>query len=413
LAFFHFLIYSLVYRGGLYMTFGLTPTGFNKKTLSDLTTSMDSKAKGEFGDGVKLSNRSLVGKTIGIVKGELADLWSLAESVYNAFYPGTASGEALDRAISLTGTVREGSSNTKVTCQCVGDGGTIIQAGKIVQNPTTRERYLLTESVTIPAGGSVDSTFEAEESGEIYALAGSVTEIVTPVAGWTSVSNAADQTVLGAPIESDPEVRERRQDEINTSGGGTPEGIRAYLLDQDNIPGIEDAYVFENDTFAEVDGRPPKSMEAVIAGGDDDDIANALWQCKGGGIQFVGSASFVIQDSQGFDRTMYYSRPTDREVYLDLEYTANEDFPADGESQLEANILQYGDALGIGGGIIITQMITQFDVAGIVDFTLKLDLDGAAVTIRTIGDGIEILRDATGVEISRWDSARVNIHEAP
>jgi hypothetical protein len=60
----------------------------------------------------------------------------------------------------------------------------------IAYSPSTGNRYLIVDSVTIPDGGSVTATFQAENPGSSYLdAAGSIVALVTPLPG-VSVNNA-------------------------------------------------------------------------------------------------------------------------------------------------------------------------------------------------------------------------------
>lgn len=385
---------------------GISATGFEKLTLAEIEANLQENAKTEYGQDVKLSNKEVLGIIITLMSDRFAALWDLAEDVYNNHSPETANDTGLDRSASLTGSIREGATKTRVVCTCFGTDGTIIPSDRIVKQPNTENRFLSIETKTIgeSVSGEVDIIFEAEEAGDIEALASSITEIVTPVAGWASVNNPADAFIQGQDVESDEDFRARRREEINVAGGGTIEGIADFL--RENVADLEDVFIFENDQDIEVDGRPPHSLEIVVDGGDDQDVFDNIWESKGGGIELVGSESGTVTDSMGVDRTIKFSRPTDRLVWLEIDYTTNSDFPASGETDMLNNILAFGNALGIGDDVIVLQMIMQIDVPGLVDLVIRIDLDNPSPTT---DDDLVILRDSTAVERSRWDSSRITL----
>lgn len=85
--------------------------------------------------------------------------------------------------------------------------------------------------------------FVCQDYGPIACPANALTEILTPIAGWTSASNPIEG-VTGRFIETDAELRIRRANSIKLSGNATVEAIRAHLLQ--DVPSVTSALVFEN-----------------------------------------------------------------------------------------------------------------------------------------------------------------------
>lgn len=90
--------------------------------------------------------------------------------------------------------------------------------------------------------------FLAQNYGVVPCPIGSLTVILTPVAGWESVTNLK-AGVTGRNTETDAQLRLRRQNSIRILGAGTVEAIRSRLLQQ--VPGVTQALVFENRTMTE------------------------------------------------------------------------------------------------------------------------------------------------------------------
>ena len=88
--------------------------------------------------------------------------------------------------------------------------------------------------------------FRCLDVGPIACPANSLTEILTPIGGWTSVTNPT-AGVTGRFIETDAELRIRRANSIRLAGNATVEAIRAHLLQ--NVTGVTSALVFENQTM--------------------------------------------------------------------------------------------------------------------------------------------------------------------
>lgn len=183
-------------------------------------------------------------------------------------------------------------------------------------------------------------TFLNIVSGAVVAPVGAIDTIETPLSGVDRVSNFS-QGQTGRDIETDTALRIRQQQSLQVVGVATVEAIKAKLELVENVSSVS---VFENETdITDGAGRPPHSVHAVISGGADQDIADTLFATKAAGIQTFGSESETVIDSSGTTHVVYWDRPTNRYIYLVIEYEKNpeEAFPVDGESLIRSNVLDY------------------------------------------------------------------------
>jgi hypothetical protein len=170
--------------------------------------------------------------------------------------------------------------------------------------------------------------FEAVETGPVPGYSMTLSQIVTPVQGWDTAYNV-NPAQIGSNQETDPEAQLRRPDSLSAPGSGTVEAIRANLLQLD---GVTSCRVLENITDAtNSDGLLPHSIEAIIQGGDETEIAEEIWERKGGGINMNGTTTVNIIDSQGIAQAIKFSRPTPVLMWLRVTYTP------DTESELPEN----------------------------------------------------------------------------
>ena len=91
-------------------------------------------------------------------------------------------------------------------------------------------------------------TFLSQDFAPIAAPVNTLVEILTPISGWNSINNPK-AGVTGRFIETDAELRIRRNNSIRLLGAGTVESIRARLLQQ--VPGVTSAFIFENRTMTQ------------------------------------------------------------------------------------------------------------------------------------------------------------------
>jgi len=398
------------------MSYGLTVDGFVPKTLDIIQSEVDAALKSALGSQINTLPQSVLGQLKNIFAERETLLWELAEAIYNSQYPASAEGTSLDNVAALTGLTRLPATNSTVTVTLTGTQGTVIPTGTVFSvSGNTTVKFATNEEVIIGASPT-DAACTATATGELVANAGTLTVIDNPIAGLTSVTNAED-AVIGRDLETDAEFRIRRNNRLQISLAGPLEAIRSALLElneDETKPELESVILFENYTNVEdAAGRPPKSFEAIIyqAGGvisRDQEIANVIFAAKPAGIETYGTVTKTVADSQGFDHTIKFSRPVETNIYLELDLTVTDDYPLDGDDQVKAAMVAWGNALGAGQDVIVypALMGQLLTISGIIDVVVRI---GTAPN-PTLDDNIDIDDGSGGdVELSRWDTSRIEV----
>lgn len=139
---------------------GLSNQGFEIKRLADLKAEDEALAVQLFqdlvapGDIVGTTPDTAIGRLIGLHIPSLADLWEVAQQVYLAFDPNSATGVALDNLVAYGGLIRGEQTFSTAQALFTGDVGTLIDAGLTVRGTTTGEDYTVRASVTLNATGA-------------------------------------------------------------------------------------------------------------------------------------------------------------------------------------------------------------------------------------------------------------------
>jgi uncharacterized phage protein gp47/JayE len=194
--------------------------------------------------------------------------------------------------------------------------------------------------------------FKADVAGALSPNIGSITQIVTSYAGWDSVENNGAAAV-GRDAETDISLRQRWGASVYDRASAMVEAIRAALIQTD---GVTFAIVYENDTdVTDADGRPPHSIEAVVAGGNPQDIGTTIWRTHAGGITTYGSQAVTVNDSQGIPHIMRFNRPTEVPIYLQIAVTANpeKELSAAAITLIQQAIVNQGAGLTVGQDVIL------------------------------------------------------------
>lgn len=421
------------------MAYGVLSTGFAIKSLEAIKESMRTRARAAFGDDIRVEADSAYGQQLDIIATDIFDLWQVGEDTYAASFPDSASGNALEGIGAYTGALKLAATASAVTLLVAGDDGTALSTGRTVQNTSSENNVLTTEAGTLSlasswanttayvvndvvvnggnmyvctvagtsagAGGPtgtgtaiVDNTVtwryvstdeaydfvtsEGATTGPIEHLAFELNSIESPVSGWNTVINLLDATT-GYEEETDAAFRLRRKALLAAQGRGTPDSIRAAILD---VADVTQAFVYKNDEDSVVDGMDPHSIEAVIPPGEGTDqaITNAIGETKGGGIEAFGSSGpFTYTDDQKQDHTIYFSRATALRIYIDMTILTNTNFASTGIADLKAAIVSWADEnISIDSDVYAERVkAVAFTIPGIVDVTIfHIDADDPTPT---------------------------------
>ena len=168
------------------------------------------------------------------------------------------------------------------------------------------------------------------------------------------------------------------------------------------VENVDFVTVIENDTMTtDGDGRPPKSFESIVDGGDEDEIAQTIWESKPAGIEPYGSISKTVIDTSGQSHTIKFSRPIDVDIYVDVTVTEKPGITVT-EANVKSAILAYGDSLNIGDDVIVyPDLLCSLSNLGLSDIVIKV---GTAPS-PTLDDNIPIDFD----EIAKFASARIDV----
>lgn len=259
---------------------------------------------------------------------------------------------------------------------------------------------------------SVDSitslgTIIAEEVGPISAVANTVTTIATPVLGLSSATNPVDLSE-GRNNETDEELRIRMSQSVQIAGKATVPAIEAALR---NLSGVSLARLIENTSiYSDVDGRPAKSFEAVVLGGNDQDIGNTIWDTKPAGIETHGNTTVVVVDANNNEQSVKFSRPVNQYIHVQVTYSLydEESFPSTGETAIKDAIVSYGNALGVGVDVIAKRFYGHVysSVSGIEDLNISVGVTEAADETPS---SYEAVISIGNVQIADFDVARVSV----
>lgn len=345
------------------MTFGLTTTGFNPATLDDVKTALEAAFRAEFGNNVRVDAASVNGQIIGVFAEVFADLWETAEDTYAAGFVGSATGASLDDLVALAGITRNTGTFSTVTLTLTGTPTTLVGTGSQFRDPLSGTVWQTAADATIGGGGTVDVAASPSVTGPLIALAGTITEIVTPIGGVTNVTNALDSSP-GTETETDAALRIRFIASFRSGGGSSDEAIRAVLL---QVAGVSEAFVVSNrSNSTDLEGRPPHSLEAIVRGGVDQAVLDALWTAIPAGIEAYGvNVSGTVTDSLGNPQPVAFTRPTNANIWVEVVYEPDLGaVQSTIEAEAELEIINAGTTLNTGDDVVPFKFKQSIETGG-------------------------------------------------
>jgi len=413
----------------------LTSTGLTIRRYPEIVSKIISELQQNVSSEITGDENTTLGQIIQIVSNEIATLEEVLMELNDSKDRDKAYDEQLDALLYLVGLERQSVSKSSGQVFFTTQEDVTISTGTIVENPSTRDRFIATESVTIDrkkalaidskigeglptttntgircvingtthiyyptvsnetdqnliigmAGVIVDYgspeytaswyedngtpvlrvsslteetisfepsavfsqqtfdpflfkasvNFEAVENGAIVVPSGAITRLITGVGGVISLQNP-EPFGVGRGLETNEEFRERASRSLAISGSSTYSAIFSALS---NVEGVSNLVLVENNTATtDSEGRPPHSFEAIIEIPDSDYynqlVGETLWNEKPIGIQTYGLESVDIVDENGQVRTLYFSRPQEVSLVIEVDYTLYDEEP------LTSNITQ-------------------------------------------------------------------------
>jgi uncharacterized phage protein gp47/JayE len=251
---------------------------------------------------------------------------------------------------------------------------------------------------------SNNANFIAEEKGAIPIPAFSLADIKTPVSGFLSVTNATSG-ITGTNIESDANLRTRRNNSLRLSGSGTLEAIKAAIM---NIEGVISASIYENNTdVTDAKGLPPHSFKILVTGGDDKMIADSIWQKKPAGIQSFGNITVVVKDSNNKEHNISFSRSIKRYISAKITITKTAEFINESAEVIKTSMVEKINKLGSGKNVILKSLYCSvFDQSGVTAADILIGSSLNETQTPTLAGNDIIMGDE---EVASADVSRIEI----
>jgi hypothetical protein len=392
------------------MTYGLTSTGFNRKTHTTILADIKARLRELVSSNLVLTDDTVEGALILSAAEHLDQGWEALQAAAGALDPDNAVDHLLTGVCKLTGVTRTAAQTGSVSVNLTFDGSCDVEAGGLLLGVNGQASNLWSNDTAISEveAGTVAYAFTSTiAASEAVASAGTLTVIATPKTGLTLAMNPLDATP-GRNVEELDALRLRREASLATRGKGTVAAIRAELIGAgtETDPGVEgilDAHVSENSTNETVDGVPPRTVHVIVWDGpgevaDDDELAQAVYDSKGAARPTYGAESGNAEDPYGDTKIISFTRATElaAEILITVvggtETSVKAALLAAHNEILGADLLAAAlvvAAMAVDGVTNVTTLLLGFTVPPTASEDLAADID-EVITLDTSRIGVTV-----------------------
>ena len=255
--------------------------------------------------------------------------------LFNNVDPAYASGRMQDAIARIYFLSRKAATKTTVQAICTGSPGVTLPAGSKAQDGEGNT-YSSVSAGTFDRTGQATITFACDIPGPISCPVSSLTRIVVAVSGWDAITNA-EPGIPGSAVENREDFENRRYRSVAKNAIGTVPSLLGSVFD---LPGVTDCYVVDNPTGETVEvgateySLKPHSVYVGVVGGDDQDIAQTIWQKKDIGCDMNGNTTKIVYDDSALsspypEYQITFNRPTGVPILFAVTIQQNVLLPSD------------------------------------------------------------------------------------
>jgi hypothetical protein len=320
-------------------------TGISIPDFQDVVTQLQSVFEGIYGSDIDWDNSTQDLQWISTIAQAITDCNQTCVDIYNSFKLLYAQGTGLSSLVKLVGQRRQSSSASTCPVTVVGQAGITVNDGIVGDNQGLGTQWSL-PTFTFPNTGTLNLTATCTQPGATSAQPNTLTVILTPTGGWQSVTNGANAASPGAPIQTDPELK---QAAVNSTAGPALTILEAITAAISEVAGVSRLFVYENDTdINDANGQGPHSIYAVVQGGDPTQICTAIAQKKSPGTTTLGTTSETVADSNGVPNVINYYPLTEVTITVQVNVTKLAGWNDSNSALIQEVVAAYLSALAIG-----------------------------------------------------------------
>lgn len=368
----------------------LDNTGIIITDTADIKEAVQSEYQAAFGADISLEDSTPQGRLIDIETNARTAIIENNAFIANSINFNLASGIILDAWGANFNLTRGAATSSTVTATITGVAGTTISAGSQAAT-NAGDVFYLENNVSIPNGGSVTATFLSLEKGAIPCPVGSLTKIIDGTLGWETINNTSAAT-LGVLQESDSSFKQRFYDAGLFGGSSLIEDYKNALM---NVANVQSSYVRDNgtnqvETYDTVN-IAAHSVYACVDGGNDNDVAYALFTRKSSGSAWTAITGQsvtvdVIDPTYNDTYQVTFNRPDAQQIKANIEMDVTTSAVPDPQTAVQNAVYDYINSLAIGEDVLVLQVANAIvnAVPGVKLTTVEIAKVGGSLSTSNI-----------------------------
>lgn len=352
----------------------ITDFGISLKSFNELRQELQQAWITQFGNTIDLSPTSIDGHHIDLECKTITSVSQLIEAVVANLDPNKATGVWLDILGDYKSMDRIKASYSVASVTFTGTEGVVVPSGTIVRYDGSPCDFTLQEDITIGSDGTAVGECRANAIGYVEVYVGDWTMVSSTPPNVTCAVLEENAGGSGRNEETDDEFRER-QDKYAGSGLATYDKMYAYMA---SVVGESNFSLQVNDEDEIVNSIPAHRFMFTFKDGvgENDQLAQAIWNCKPAGIKPYGNMSGTATDIAGLEHTMYFARPVSAKLWITVEFTeyTEEPLPENWYDAIVSAVTDFAAVEYSPGKDVIPERIKgpiYKSVSGILDIVVK------------------------------------------
>lgn len=315
--------------------------------------------------------------------------------------PATAEGRMQDAIARIYFLTRNGATSSVVQAQCTGQPGASLPAGSLAQDDAGNLWQSTGDSV-FSGGGIANVQFVCLVTGPILLGIGALTRIAQASPGWDAITNLGAATV-GTDVETRASFERRREESVAKNGRGSAPAIRSAVW---GVDGVLDVFAYDNYTNVVLNygstSYPiaPHSIYVGVVGGDDAEVAKAIWQAKDAGCDMNGNTTVTVSDTEGYSYPyptypIKFNRPSSLPIKFAIQIANSSALPANIVALTKAAIIATFNGTNgaqrarMGGQIFASNFYAPVAAVGTTVSIIQIKIGTTTATLDTINIGID------------------------
>ncbi|RKS86920.1 putative phage protein gp47/JayE [Orbus hercynius] len=320
----------------------ITDKGISIDDFSTIYTRLVERFKQIYGNDVNLDSDTPDGQLLSLIAQELTHIYQAAAFAIQMLDPYQAVGQWLDQRALYAGVVRNKASYSYIDEVIItGTPQTTIPTNTTLLDGN-KNKWLITEPTTLNAQGSARVRIRSALVGDFTVKIGDTFTLSAIMLGIDRIT-AHSRGYGGSDEESDIALLKRFMLSHAINNYDDKSGIKAALY---NLTGVTKCEVYENYTHqADDKGVPAHSINVVIVGGADEQIAKVITKKKQGGCGLFGQTT-ATSDLQGLARVVHFDRPSKKAIAVVMTLGRYQAFSDIDQDAIKANLTALNFAIG-------------------------------------------------------------------